>query len=130
MELLLTLKNSGTINANASSSLIIDTGTSSGGLDIQDNVNNLKTIGAKALAARHTAAAVIEALCSGADVQLNDAVILGGVLKTSGSNATIEALSDTDEMAVAPPLPAPLRSTAGRWRRRLGAANSIAWASP
>jgi hypothetical protein len=49
----------------------------------------------------------------GADVQLNDAVILGGVLKTSGSNATIEALSDTDEMAAAPPLPAPLRSTTG-----------------
>jgi hypothetical protein len=113
MELLLTLKNSGTINANASSSPIIDTGTSSGGLDIQDNVNNFKTIGPRLWRHRNTAAAVIEALGSGADVQLNDAVILGGVLKTSGSNATIEALSDTDEMAAAPPLPAPLRSTTG-----------------
>ena len=119
---LLTLNNSGTVNANGSSSLIINTantvintglleGTSSGGLDIQDNVNNFKTIGAIGAGALvtidnqgfggtivNTAAGVIEALGNGADVQLNNATILGGVLKTSGSNAIIEALDSSDDV--------------------------------
>jgi hypothetical protein len=34
----------------------------------------------------------------GADVQLNNATILGGVLKTSGSNAIVEALDSTDDV--------------------------------
>jgi trimeric autotransporter adhesin len=46
----------------------------------------------------NTAAGVVEALGSGANIQLNNATILGGVLKTSGSNAVIEALSDTDDV--------------------------------
>jgi hypothetical protein len=110
-ELLLT--NSGTINANTASALIIETGpdqvvnagileaTSTGGLFIDSNVLNSKTIQALGTSAvvvisgvtiTNTASGVILASGSGAHIDLAGAAISGGKLQTVGSNAVIETL--------------------------------------
>src|SRR5208282_4983493 len=109
----LTLFNQGTINANQTKALVINTGgntitnsrtleaTSTGGLDIDSDVSNSRTI--EALGSNthvvidsvitNTATGVILASGSGAQVDLDGATILGGTLETSGTNAFIETVS-------------------------------------
>ena len=109
----LTLVNQGTINANQTKALVINTGgntitnsgtleaTSSGGLDIESNVSNSKTIEALGTNAKvviesvitNAATGLILASGSGAQVDLDGATISGGTLQTSGSNAMIETVS-------------------------------------
>ena len=109
----LTLINQGTVNANDSVALIINTGsntitnsgtleaTSTGGLDIDSNVSNSTTIEALGTNAKvmiesvitNAATGVILASGSGAQVDLDGATISGGTLETSGSNAFIETVS-------------------------------------
>ena len=108
----LTLINQGVINAKLSSALVINTGsntitnsgklesTSSGGLDIESNVSNAKTVKAYGKNARvviesnitNAATGLILASGSGAQVDLDNAAISGGTLQTSGSNAFIETV--------------------------------------
>src|SRR5262249_278306 len=123
-ELLLT--NSGTINANTASALIIETGpdrvinagileaTSTGGLFIDSNVLNSKTIEALGTSAMvvisgvtitNTASGVILASGSGAHVDLDGATVSGGIVKamshgvlnvsggTIGSGTLVETLN-------------------------------------
>ena len=114
----LTLINQGTINANGSLALVLNTGnntitnsgtleaTSSGGLDIDSNVNNSKTIEALGTNAKvviqgvitDTATGLILASGSGAQVDLNNATIVGGKLQTSGSTAFIETVRGSTNM--------------------------------
>jgi hypothetical protein len=109
----LTLNNQGTINANGSLALVIATGsnsvtnsgtleaTSTGGLDINSNVSNSKTIEALGTNAKvviqsqitDTSLGLILASGSGAQVDLSNATISGGTLQTSGSNAFIETVA-------------------------------------
>jgi len=116
----LTLINQGTINANGSLALVLNTGsntitnsgtleaTSSGGLDIDSNVNNAKTIEALGTNAKvliqgvitDTATGLILASGSGAQVDLDDATIMGGKLQTSGSTAFIETVSGSTDTLV------------------------------
>ena len=114
----LTLVNQGTINANQSKALVINTGgnaitnsgtleaTSSGGLDIESNVSNSKTIEALGTNAKvviesvitDAATGLIVASGSGAQVDLDGATISGGTLQTSGSNALIETVSGSADV--------------------------------
>jgi hypothetical protein len=109
----LTLNNQGTISANGSLALVIATGsnsvtnsgtleaTSAGGLDINSNVSNSKTIEALGTNAKvviqsqitDTSVGLILASGSGAQVDLSNATISGGTLQTSGSNAFIETVT-------------------------------------
>ena len=108
----LTLVNQGTINANKSLALVINTGsntitnsgtlegTSTGGLDIESDVSNSKTIEALGTNAKvviegaitNMATGLILASGSGANVDLEGATVSGGTLKTSGKNAVIETV--------------------------------------
>ena len=120
------LTNSGTINANTTSALTIDTGpdqivnagileaTSTGGLFIDSNVLNSKTIRALGTSAAvivsgvtitNTASGVVLASGSGAHVDLDGATVSGGIVKpmshgvlnvsggTIGSGTLVETLS-------------------------------------
>ena len=113
----LTLINQGTIDANDSLALVVDTGTntitnsgtleatSSGGLDIDSNVSNSKTIEALGTNAKvviegtisNTTTGFVLASGSGAQVDLDNATISGGTLETSGSNAFIETVSGSTD---------------------------------
>ena len=114
----LTLINQGTINANASLALVLNTGSnaiinsgtleasSSGGLDIEGNVTNSKTIEALGTNAKvviqgvitDAATGLILASGSGAQVDLDNATIVGGKLQTSGSTAFIETVRGSTNM--------------------------------
>ena len=114
----LTLVNQGTIDANNTIALVINTGgntitnsgtlegASSGGLDIDSNVSNSKTIEALGTNAKvviasqitNTTAGLILASGTGAQVDLDNATISGGTLQTSGSNALIETVSGSADM--------------------------------
>ena len=109
----LTLVNQGTINANKSLALVINTGgntitnsgtleaTSTGGLDVESNVNNSKTIEALGTNAKvvieseitNTATGLILASGSKAQVDLDGATISDGTLATSGSTAVVETVN-------------------------------------
>ena len=113
----LTLNNQGTINANDALALVINTGsntitnsgtleaTSSGGLNIDSNVNNSKTIEALGTNAKvviestvtNTTTGLVLASGSSAQVDLDNATISGGKLQTSGSNAVIETVSGSTD---------------------------------
>ncbi len=99
----LKLDNSGTFDANAGKSLILDTGTStvtntgtleataSGGLDIKSNVANSKTIAAvgstvllDGVTITNTATGLVSASGTGAFVDLENTTISGGKLETTG----------------------------------------------
>ena len=108
----LTLVNQGTINANQTVALVINTGgnaitnsgtlegSSSGGLDLESNVSNARTIEALGTNAKvviesiitNSTTGLILASGSGAQVDLAGATISGGTLQTSGSNAYIETV--------------------------------------
>jgi hypothetical protein len=114
----LTLNNQGTIAANDSLALVVSTGsntiansgtleaTSSGGLDIDSNVSNSKTIEAVGINAKvviestvtNTTTGLVLASGSGAQVDLDNATIAGGTLQTSGSNALIETVSGSTDV--------------------------------
>jgi hypothetical protein len=114
----LTLSNQGMINANDSLALVVNTGsntitnsgtleaTSSGGLDIDSNVSNSKTIEAAGTNAKvviestvtNTTSGLVLASGSGAQVDLDNATIAGGTLQTSGSNALIETVSGSADV--------------------------------
>ena len=109
------LVNSGAVNANNVSALTIDTGahaiinsgileaTSTGGLVIDSNVTNSRTIEAVGTSATvtiastvsNTAAGLILASGTGAQVQLDGAVVSGGTLRTIGTGAVIETVNGT-----------------------------------
>jgi fibronectin-binding autotransporter adhesin len=112
----LTLVNSGTINANnGAASLTINTGahtitnsgtleaTSTGGLVIDSNVSNFRTIQALGTSTTvtiestisNTATGLVLASGTGAQVRLDGAVISGGTLRTIGTGAVIETVSST-----------------------------------
>ena len=113
----LTLVNEGVIDANQTTALIIDTGgnqiansgtfeaTSSGGLDIESNVSNSKTIEANGTNAKvvidgsvtNSTTGLILASGSGAQVDLDNTTISGGTLRTSGSNAFIETVGNSTD---------------------------------
>jgi hypothetical protein len=113
----LSLINDGIIDADTSSSLTIRTGsntivnsatleaTASGGLVIDSNVSNTKTIEALGTNAEvvlnddtvsNTGSGSIAALGGGAAVILDVDDILGGTLKTSGKNAAINVTAASD----------------------------------
>jgi hypothetical protein len=120
----MTLVNKGIINANVAAglmhttALILDTGrntisnsgtleaTASGGLDVESNVTNAKTIQAVGTDAKVVIDAVritnngglISASGTGANVDLNGATIVGGTLDTAGTNAMIETLAGGSEI--------------------------------
>jgi hypothetical protein len=113
----LALINQGTIDANDSTALVLDTGsntitnagtleaTSSGGLDIDSNVGNSKTIEALGTNAKvvvestitNTTTGLVLASGSGAQVDLDNATISGGTLRSSGRNAVIETVGGTSD---------------------------------
>ena len=113
----LTLNNQGTINANDGLALVINTGsntiansgtleaTANGGLNIDSNVSNSNIIEALGTNAKvvlesvitDTAAGVILASGSGAQVDLDNATIAGGTLEASGNNAFIETVSGSTD---------------------------------
>ena len=105
----LTLVNSGVVNANRTSALTLDTGstvansgtleaTSSGNLVIADNVSNARIIEALGSAATvqiertitNTSARHHAGLGGTAQIELAGATILGGTLRTSGAGAAID----------------------------------------
>jgi autotransporter passenger strand-loop-strand repeat protein len=113
----LTLLNSGTINADTAFTLTIATGsntvsnsgtleaTASGGLMIESDIANARTIeaiGADATALisgatiSNATSGLILASGSGANVDLQNAVILSGKLQTIGTSALIETVSATN----------------------------------
>ena len=114
----LTLNNQGVIKANATSALIVNTGSntvtnsgtlessSTGGCYIESNVNNSKAIGALGTNAEvviqgsvaNSSAGLVLASGTGANVDLENATISGGSLQTSGSNAFIETVSGTTDV--------------------------------
>jgi len=117
----LSLTNKGTINANTMSTLTINTGnnaitnsgtlesTSTGGLVIDSNVSNAKTIEALGTSATvmienstisNTASGLVLAAGSSALVELDGAIISGGKLQTSGSKAAIETAGATSNVIV------------------------------
>ncbi len=111
----LTLINQGTIDANGSVPLVINTGgntiinsgtlegTSTGGVNIDGKVSNSKTIEALGTDAKvviagqvaDTTSGLILASGSGANVDLDGATISGGTLQTSGANAVIETVASS-----------------------------------
>ena len=113
----LTLVNQGIINANQTKALVINTGsntitnsgtlkaTSSGGLDIESNVSNSKTIEAYGTNAKvviesnitNAKTGLILASGTNAQVDLDNATISGGTLQRSGSNAYIETVSGSTD---------------------------------
>ena len=114
----LTLINEGIINASQTLALVVNTGSNtitnsgtlkasaSGGLDIDSNVNNSGTIEALGSNTKvvfsgevaSTATGLILASGSNADVELDGATILGGILQTSGSSAFIETVSSSTDV--------------------------------
>ena len=113
----LILINQGVIDANQSNALVINTGgntvtnsgtleaAASGGLVIESNVSNSKTIEAYGTNAKvviessvtNATTGLILASGSGAQVDLDNATISGGKLQTSGSNALIETVSGSTD---------------------------------
>jgi hypothetical protein len=113
----LMLINQGTIDANDSSALVVNTGsntitnsgtleaTSSGGLDIDSSVSNSKTIEALGTNAKvmiestitDATTGLVLASGAGAQIDLDNATILGGTLQTSGSKGLIETVSGSND---------------------------------
>ncbi|HEX3945322.1 MAG TPA: Ig-like domain-containing protein, partial [Rhizomicrobium sp.] len=113
----LALINQGTIDANDRTALVLNTGsntitnagmleaTSSGGLDIDSNVDNSKIIEALGTNAKvvlestitNTTTGMVLASGSGAQVDLDNATISGGTLQTSSRNALIETVAGTSD---------------------------------
>ena len=112
----LTFVNSGAVNANTSAPLTIDTGantisnsgvlkaTASGGLYLESDVEDAGTLAALGAHAKLVLAGVtvsdvsispITVSGAGAQVDLDGATILGGLLKGSGASAAFETVSAT-----------------------------------
>ena len=114
----LTLNNQGTINANGSQAMVLNTGTntvansglleatSTGGLYVESNVSNAKTIEALGTNTKvilestitNATNGLILASGSAAQVDLDNATIAGGKLQTSGSGALIETLAGSSNV--------------------------------